>query len=185
MRRFSACPAQGRQIPRTANSASPREPVVDSTAAAPVTCSKPKAATFDYSGAIFGTWVPGPQSDKRIGQLVETAGTWFHVKTRSKGGNKMAKGVIGAAQLKQYQEQGFVLVKGMFDAQEIGVLHRAAKEDKALDDHGYGKADGEGGVVRLALWNHPGDTIYGMFARCESVVRSCESRSEERRVGKE
>ena len=86
----------------------------------------------------------------------------------------MAKGVIGAEEVKQYEEQGFVLVKGMFDGQEIGLLHRAAKEDKALDDHGYGKADGEGGVVRLALWNHPGDTIYGMFARCESVVRSCE-----------
>ena len=46
----------------------------------------------------------------------------------------MARGVIGVAELKQYQEQGFVLVKGMFDAQEIGLLHRAAKEDKALDD---------------------------------------------------
>ncbi len=86
----------------------------------------------------------------------------------------MAKGVIGVAEVKQYHEQGFVLVKGMFDAQEIGLLHRAAKEDKALDDHGYGKADGEGGVVRLALWNHPGENIYGMFARCESMVpRSC------------
>jgi hypothetical protein len=62
----------------------------------------------------------------------------------------------------------------MFNEQEIGLLHRAAKEDRTLDEHGYGKADGEGGVVRLALWNHPGDSIYGMYARCESVVRSCE-----------
>jgi ectoine hydroxylase len=86
----------------------------------------------------------------------------------------MAKGILTEQQLHHYHQNGFVLIRGMFSPQEIGLLHRAAKEDKALDDHGFGKADGEGGVVRLALWNHPGDTIYGMFARCRSVVDSCE-----------
>src|SRR5215470_4766543 len=89
-------------------------------------------------------------------------------------GKNMAKGAIGAEDLTHYQEQGYVLVKEMFNKQEITLLHRAAKEDRTLDEHGYGRADGEGGVVRLALWNHPGDTIYGMYARCESVVHSCE-----------
>ncbi|MCZ2074115.1 MAG: phytanoyl-CoA dioxygenase family protein, partial [Bryobacterales bacterium] len=28
--------------------------------------------------------------------------------------------------------------------------------------------------MRLSLWNHPGDTIYGMVARCESIVNSME-----------
>jgi ectoine hydroxylase-related dioxygenase (phytanoyl-CoA dioxygenase family) len=28
--------------------------------------------------------------------------------------------------------------------------------------------------VRLSLWNHPGDGIYGMFARCQRMVKSCE-----------
>lgn len=86
----------------------------------------------------------------------------------------MAKGVISLADIDHYQREGYALVRGMFDEREIGALHRAAKEDKVLDDHGFGMADGEGGVVRLALWNHPGDSIYGMFARCESLVNSCE-----------
>ena len=30
--------------------------------------------------------------------------------------------------------------------------------------------DGEGNAVRLALWNHPGDGIYGMYARCHRIV---------------
>src|SRR4029079_17145666 len=38
----------------------------------------------------------------------------------------------------------------------------------------FGRGDGEGGKVRLSLWNHPGDTLYGMFARCESIVQSAE-----------
>jgi hypothetical protein len=62
----------------------------------------------------------------------------------------------------------------MFDGEEIELLRRAAKEDRELDQHSFGKGDGEGGTVRLSLWNHPGDTIYGMFARCETIVNSAE-----------
>src|SRR5207244_10214169 len=65
-------------------------------------------------------------------------------------------------------------VKGIFEAEEIGRLRHAAKEDRELDQHSFGRGDGEGGTVRLSLWNHPGDTLYGMFARCESVVKSAE-----------
>ncbi|MBC7925999.1 MAG: phytanoyl-CoA dioxygenase family protein [Bryobacteraceae bacterium] len=86
----------------------------------------------------------------------------------------MASGPINSDQVKEYQKRGFVLARGMFSAEEIGLLGRAAREDKALDDHSFGKADGEGGKVRLSLWNHPGDTLYGAFARCETVVNSAE-----------
>jgi len=86
----------------------------------------------------------------------------------------MARGPLTDAEVAQYHQDGFVLVRKMFDEREIELLRRAAKEDKALDDHAFGKADGEGGVVRLSLWNHPGEGIYGMFARCRSVVDSCE-----------
>jgi hypothetical protein len=87
----------------------------------------------------------------------------------------MANGPISEAQVREYQAQGYALARGFFDADEIGLLRRAAKEDRALDQHSFGRADGEGGVVRLSLWNHPGDTIYGMFARCRSVVNSAET----------
>ena len=36
------------------------------------------------------------------------------------------------------------------------------------------KEGGEGGKVRLSLWNHPGDTIYGMFARSNKMVNKVE-----------
>jgi hypothetical protein len=86
----------------------------------------------------------------------------------------MARGPLTAEALAPYNRDGFVLAREFFSASEIGLLRRAAKEDKALDDHALGRADGEGGVVRLSLWNHPGDGIYGMFARCRSVVETCE-----------
>ena len=77
-------------------------------------------------------------------------------------------------QLAEYAREGFVIARGFFDGAEIDLLRRAAKEDRALDEHAFGRADGEGGTVRLSLWNHPGDGIYGMFARCERIVRSAE-----------
>jgi ectoine hydroxylase len=82
--------------------------------------------------------------------------------------------VLTDAEVKQYHDDGFFLARGFFDAEEIGLLHRSAKEDNELDRRSFGRADGEGGVVRLSLWNHPGEGIYGMFARCERVVRSAE-----------
>ncbi|MGI8961470.1 MAG: phytanoyl-CoA dioxygenase family protein [Bryobacteraceae bacterium] len=86
----------------------------------------------------------------------------------------MATGPFKDNRLDEYQRNGFVLVKGMFDAEEIDLLRRAAKQDRELDQHSFGRGDGEGGIVRLSLWNHPGDTIYGMFARCETIVNSAE-----------
>jgi ectoine hydroxylase-related dioxygenase (phytanoyl-CoA dioxygenase family) len=81
-------------------------------------------------------------------------------------------GIFSPKQLAEYGREGYLVAKGLFDAEEIALLHRAAKEDRALDEHTFGRADGAGGSVRLALWNHPGDDIYGMFARSRRVVDS-------------
>jgi len=76
--------------------------------------------------------------------------------------------------LKQYQEDGFLLVRGMLSAEEVELLGRTARQDRILDQHAQGRADGEGGTVRLSLWNHPTDTIYGAIARSESMVTYAE-----------
>lgn len=86
----------------------------------------------------------------------------------------MASGPLRDELKPEYERNGYVLVKGMFDSEEIGLLRRAAKEDRQLDQHSFGRGDGEGGTVRLSLWNHPGDTLYGMFARCQTIVNSAE-----------
>jgi hypothetical protein len=82
--------------------------------------------------------------------------------------------ILSDAAVAEYRRRGFYLARRFFDADEIDLLRRAAKEDHELDKRSFGRADGEGGTVRLSLWNHPGEGIYGMFARCERMVRSCE-----------
>jgi ectoine hydroxylase len=81
---------------------------------------------------------------------------------------------ISDEQVDAYRAQGYVLCEEFFLRDEIDLLLRAAREDRELDRHAFSRADGEGGQVRLSLWNHPGDSIYGMVARCESVVNSAE-----------
>ena len=77
-------------------------------------------------------------------------------------------------QLEQYHQDGYFLMKNLFDKEEIGLLHNSAMADRTLDEQSYGRKDGEGGTVRLSLWNHPGNNIYGMFARCERMVNRAE-----------
>jgi len=79
-------------------------------------------------------------------------------------------GPLNADLLHVYRRDGFLVLRNWFAAEEVELLRRAAKEDKTLDDHAYGRADGEGGTVRLAIWNQPGDGIYGMFARCHRIT---------------
>ena len=77
-------------------------------------------------------------------------------------------------QSKAYQRDGFLLINKLFDQEEIGLLSSAAKQDHELERRSRRKRDSQGGTVRLSLWNHPGDTIYGMFARCHRIVNSME-----------
>jgi len=84
----------------------------------------------------------------------------------------MSKGVITDDLVAAYNRDGYVLVRGMLSAEEVDLLSRAAREDRVLDQKSFGKGDGEGGIVRLSLWNHPTDTIYGMIARSHSIVQS-------------
>jgi len=86
----------------------------------------------------------------------------------------MRAGPLSPEQVACYHRDGYLLVPAMFDADEIGLLLRTARHERALGEHAFGKDDGEGGRVRLLLWNHPGEGIYGMFARCRRIVEASE-----------
>jgi hypothetical protein len=86
----------------------------------------------------------------------------------------MFSGRFSAQQIDEFHRDGFSIFRGLFDAEEIDLLARSAKEDRELDKRSFKRDDGTGAEVRLSLWNHPGDGIYGMFARCRRVVDSVE-----------
>jgi ectoine hydroxylase len=73
-----------------------------------------------------------------------------------------------------YDEDGFVIVRGMFDREETDLLRRAMEVDPEIRNHMIDRADAKGQATRIALWNRAGDSVYGMAARCERMVDTME-----------
>lgn len=73
-----------------------------------------------------------------------------------------------------YQRDGFVLIRSLFDTEEIGILREAIELDPQLRESLYDRKDSEGKATRMATWNHPGDSAYGLAARSHRVVDTME-----------
>ena len=86
----------------------------------------------------------------------------------------MNRAPLSADQVAAFQRDGYLLVPCLLDDEETGLLQTAARGDQALRQHAMKIADAQGRRTNLSLWNHPGDDIYGMVARCERVVGSME-----------
>ena len=51
----------------------------------------------------------------------------------------MARGSLTQEQCAEYASAAFTLATAMFDREEIDLLRRAAKEDRELDEHAFGR----------------------------------------------
>lgn len=74
-----------------------------------------------------------------------------------------------------YHEDGFIFLRGLFDAEETNLLCRAMEEDPAIQAHSLLRGDQEGGATRISLWNRAGDSVYGLAARSARVVETAEA----------
>lgn len=83
-------------------------------------------------------------------------------------------GLFSKKQIEEYNQNGYVILKGLLTGEEVDVLREKAKEDREMDKHAFQRDDGTGAKVRLSLWNHPGNGIYGMVARSFKLVDSVE-----------
>jgi ectoine hydroxylase-related dioxygenase (phytanoyl-CoA dioxygenase family) len=67
-----------------------------------------------------------------------------------------------------------MLKPGAFDGEEMALLQRAIALDDSIRAHAVQIGDSAGGATELALWNHPGDDLFGAFARCERIAGGAE-----------
>jgi ectoine hydroxylase len=77
---------------------------------------------------------------------------------------------ISPNDIQRYQDDGYLLVPGLFDAEEVGRVLAAAHEDKAIHDQTHHVADGQGGVTKISAWYDLGDDIYSQVACCPRVA---------------
>jgi len=74
----------------------------------------------------------------------------------------------------QFERDGFVMVENLFDAVEVELMLRVAREDRMLHEHAFGRKDAQGRESRLSLWNHPGDDLFGIVSRSRRIVDAME-----------
>jgi len=77
-------------------------------------------------------------------------------------------------EMQGWQQDGFVLLKSLFDQEEMSLLLETSKADHVLAKNAQVLKDSAGGKSKLTIWNHPGDDLYGMFSRCERIVNTTE-----------
>ncbi len=82
--------------------------------------------------------------------------------------------VLSPEQRAAFDRDGYVLIRGFFDSEEASLLQRAVEEDPAIRGHFYDRGDAEGMTTKMAVWNHPGDSVYGYAARSRKMVDTME-----------
>ncbi len=86
----------------------------------------------------------------------------------------MNENVLTDALLDEYLRSGYIRIPDLLDAEETELLIATAKQDRAIQEHAYASKDAEGRPSKLALWNHPGDDVFGTVARSRRVVDTME-----------
>lgn len=82
--------------------------------------------------------------------------------------------MLTSQQVNDFNRNGYIVVRTLFDTEEMDLLREMAKNDQALEVSIRGLRDGEGGVQKISLWNEAGDDIYGLVARSRRVVDAME-----------
>jgi hypothetical protein len=78
------------------------------------------------------------------------------------------------AEVESYRRDGYVLRRGLFAPDEVALISDAIRTDPAIAANTYARKDSKGASTELALWNHPGDDVFGAVARCARIVDSME-----------
>ena len=81
---------------------------------------------------------------------------------------------LSEKQLAAFHEEGYLIVRGVFDAEEADILRAAAAADQSFKENAYDLEDGEGGKAQLVLWNSAGEDLWGAIARSERIVNAME-----------
>src|SRR5579862_9500645 len=72
---------------------------------------------------------------------------------------------VSDEQISRYHRDGFFVVEGLFDQEEMDLLRDIARRDYGLENAAASRRDGQGGAIRLAVHNELGNDIYSAFVR--------------------
>ena len=84
----------------------------------------------------------------------------------------MVKQLLTPDQIKEYNQDGYLILRGFLNQKEVSKLYQIAIDDKAMSKNAINVNDSTGKRSKLSLWYKPGDDVYGLLTRSESLVNS-------------
>jgi len=84
----------------------------------------------------------------------------------------MAKQSLTNKQIQQYETDGYLILKNFFNDEEAKKLYEVAIDDAAVSKNAINVNDSSGKRSKLSLWYNPGNDIYGLLTRGESLVNA-------------
>ena len=87
----------------------------------------------------------------------------------------MSKIELSAAQMNDFQRDGYVIARNYFSRDEVARLQEKAESDPRLHSAAWHRKDAAGTVSKVCLWQETGDDLYSMFSRSRRLVDSCET----------
>lgn len=84
----------------------------------------------------------------------------------------MAKQALTLEQIQAYHEDGYLIIRQFYSAEEISRLYSIAIDDDAISKNAIDINDSSGKRSKLSLWYKPGNDVYGLLTRGESLVNA-------------
>lgn len=77
-----------------------------------------------------------------------------------------------AQDIDTFQQQGYVLVRGLFGVEEVGSLSRIARGDERVKERATSRSDAQGGTTTLSLSNALEDDVYSRIVASRRVAEN-------------
>ncbi len=81
---------------------------------------------------------------------------------------------LSDADLRKFEEDGYLILRGYFHPEEIDRIYGMAIRDDVLQKKAIDRGDAEGLRTKLSLWYTLDDSIYSLMARCDRLVGGAE-----------
>ncbi|XP_002741488.1 L-proline trans-4-hydroxylase-like [Saccoglossus kowalevskii] len=75
---------------------------------------------------------------------------------------------------RKFDEDGYIILRSVLSEKETSILTSAVENEEGVIKYMYGHDDGDGRKIKMCLWNHPGNDVSGMLARCEKIAGTME-----------
>jgi len=82
---------------------------------------------------------------------------------------------LTSEQVRQYQQDGYLIVRNFLSQEEVDKLYRVAIDDSAVSKNAINVNDSTGKRSKLSLWYKPGNDTYGLLTRSEQLVNAADA----------